>query len=162
MVAMQKEHCSPAAKAAYDPAHKPSAWGAWRSVGDEAMPEATNDFEDFFSGYITAALWSSMDDDGNSMSEGYSEDDIDAETLLTMQEDCARFMRENATDLAKMAAMTSATMGDLGYDFWLTRNGHGAGFWDRGAGEIGERLSAAACAYGCIDLYIGDDGKIYD
>jgi hypothetical protein len=37
MAAMQKEHCSPAAKAAYDPAHKPSAWGADRAEGSDLM-----------------------------------------------------------------------------------------------------------------------------
>lgn len=35
-----------------------------------------------------------------------------------------------------------------GHDFALTRNSHGAGFWDRGYGEIGDRLTEAAQAYG--------------
>lgn len=35
-----------------------------------------------------------------------------------------------------------------GHDFALTRNGHGAGFWDRGYGAVGERLSDAAKVYG--------------
>jgi len=38
--------------------------------------------------------------------------------------------------------------GVLGHDLWLTRNGHGAGFWDRGLGELGERLSEAARSLG--------------
>ena len=38
--------------------------------------------------------------------------------------------------------------GQLGHDLWLTRNGHGAGFWDRGLGELGERLSEAARSLG--------------
>jgi hypothetical protein len=48
-----------------------------------------------------------------------------------------------------------------GHDFWLTRNGHGAGFWDRGLGDLGERLSKAAKVYGEVYLYPGDDGKVY-
>lgn len=48
-----------------------------------------------------------------------------------------------------------------GHDFWLTRNGHGAGFWDRGMGKLGDRLADAARAYGSVDLYVGDDKKIY-
>ena len=49
----------------------------------------------------------------------------------------------------------------LGHDFWLTRNGHGAGFWDRGLGELGQKLTEATKTFGTSDLYIGDDGKIY-
>lgn len=48
-----------------------------------------------------------------------------------------------------------------GHDFWLTRNGHGAGFWDRGMGEVGDRLSAKAEKWGTVDLYIGDDGQVW-
>lgn len=50
-----------------------------------------------------------------------------------------------------------------GHDFWLTRNGHGAGFWDRS--ELDKptqgRLTKAAHAFGNSDLYVGDDGRIY-
>lgn len=34
--------------------------------------------------------------------------------------------------------------GQIGHDFALTRAGHGAGFWDRGAGEIGDVLTDIA------------------
>ena len=49
-----------------------------------------------------------------------------------------------------------------GHDFWLTRNGHGAGFWD---GDwplpYADLLDKAAQAAGTCDLYVGDDGMIY-
>ncbi|MEG3175813.1 hypothetical protein U1872_06195 [Sphingomonas sp. RB3P16] len=48
-----------------------------------------------------------------------------------------------------------------GCDLWLTRNGHGAGFWDRGLGKAGDLLTEAAAALGSIDPYFGDDGKFY-
>lgn len=32
----------------------------------------------------------------------------------------------------------------IGHDFWLTRNHHGAGFWDRGLGEVGDQLTKIA------------------
>jgi hypothetical protein len=35
-----------------------------------------------------------------------------------------------------------------GHDFYLTRNGHGTGFWDRGYGERGKRLTDAAHTFG--------------
>jgi hypothetical protein len=49
----------------------------------------------------------------------------------------------------------------LGHDFYLTRNGHGAGFWDRGLGKLGDELTAMADPFGSYELYIGDDGKLY-
>lgn len=43
-----------------------------------------------------------------------------------------------------------------GHDFALTRNGHGAGFWDRGYGDVGQRLTEAAHVYGSSDAWITD------
>lgn len=48
----------------------------------------------------------------------------------------------------------------LGHDFWLTRQHHGAGFWDRGL-PAGEALTNAAQTYGEKYLYVGDDGLFY-
>ena len=49
----------------------------------------------------------------------------------------------------------------IGHDFWLTRNHHGAGFWDRGLEALGERLTAAAQTFGDGDVYLGDDGWVH-
>ena len=49
-----------------------------------------------------------------------------------------------------------------GHDLWLTRNGHGAGFWDGDWPEdFGDRLTAAAKALGECWAYVGDDGLVY-
>lgn len=49
-----------------------------------------------------------------------------------------------------------------GHDLYLTRNGHGAGFWDGDYFEpLGEALTEAAHALGESDLYQGDDGLFY-
>jgi hypothetical protein len=93
--------------------------------------------------------------------------DVSAETTERMREECADFMRGNLADLREYAERRSydpnqGTVWEYaGHDFWLTRNGHGAGFWDRGLGELGDRLTAACKPYGEIYLYIGDDGKVY-
>jgi hypothetical protein len=44
-----------------------------------------------------------------------------------------------------------------GHYFWLSRNGHGSGFFD----ENLDALQDAAKAYSEFDLYVGDDGVIY-
>lgn len=43
-------------------------------------------------------------------------------------------------------------MGRAGHDFWLTRNGHGAGFGDGDwPEEAGEKLSEAARSFGGVE-----------
>ena len=41
---------------------------------------------------------------------------------------------------------------DAGGDFHLTRNGHGAGFWDGGWPEHGDELTELAKPYGTAEL----------
>ncbi len=49
-----------------------------------------------------------------------------------------------------------------GHDFWLTRCGHGAGFFDGDWVEpAATQLTQASRLFGNIDLYLGDDGLIY-
>jgi hypothetical protein len=50
----------------------------------------------------------------------------------------------------------------LGHDIWLTRNYHGAGFFDRGYDfDIEKILMDSAHKLGEINIYVGDDNIIY-
>lgn len=40
-----------------------------------------------------------------------------------------------------------------GHDFWLTRNGHGAGFWDGDWPTYGEMFTKIAQGYGEVDSH---------
>lgn len=115
-----------------------------------------SDLEKFLAGYTECALWSSTDEsrpDGGDSLEGY---DIAPETLAGMRTDGEDFMQANAADLEDLDADYA------GHDFWLTRNGHGAGFWDGDyPKDIGYRLTEASHHYDKVNLYIGDDGLIY-
>lgn len=111
--------------------------------------------ETFFRSYVETALWSSTDDEGDPLDSVYTIDDIAPETLEAMRADCADFMEANAFDIGTQYERA-------GHDFWLTRNRHGAGFWDGDwEREAGQRLTANSHAYGSVDLYIGDDSRIY-
>lgn len=112
---------------------------------------------DFIMAYKVCALWSSTDVvNGKDVElDKYELTDIDPATVAQMEKDCNLFMDGNAADLAGITAEQA------GHDFWLTRNGHGAGFWDRGLEEVGDRLTAACKTYGNMDLYLGDDKRIY-
>lgn len=136
----------------------------------------------FTKAYIEAALWSSVaegspdqdaDDpaDENGQRRGtfdrsfqdcnYDEDDLSPALLAHVLEDCEAFQRDNAELLAQAYASGIYPHGRewtgpeyAGHDFWLTRNGHGAGFWDRGLGEVGNKLTQAAKVYGSEDWYV--------
>ena len=107
----------------------------------------------FTRAYVEAALWSSTDLDGSPLDGAFGPEDIAPETMARMVEDCRVFQEDQAADLQDPS--------QDGFDFWLTRNGHGAGFWDRGHGPRGDRLTDAAHAFGSFDLIPGDDGRIY-
>lgn len=117
----------------------------------------------FVKGYLDCALWASTlgDDIGTPMDQDYSRDDFAAETEKTLRIEATEFYNAHETAIIRYCERIGHDADYAGHDFWLTRNGHGAGFWDRGIGELGEHLSDASRAYGECDLYIGDDGKIY-
>jgi hypothetical protein len=110
----------------------------------------------FFTSYVKAALFSSTDDNGEPLDKNYIATDISPDTLGRMKDDCMRFERSNGMDLRGLEA------GKAGADFWLTRNGHGAGFWDGDyPDDIGERLTKSAQSFGTFDLCVGDNGQIH-
>jgi hypothetical protein len=107
----------------------------------------------FTKAYIEAALWSSTDDDDKPLDDNYTMADIHPDTLFKMVADCTDFQAAN--DLSE------GTDKQAGHDFWLTRNGHGAGFWDGDWSETGDKLTEACKAWPEVYLYVGDDGRIY-
>jgi len=112
----------------------------------------------FLEAYIVAALWSTTDEStpegGDFLDENYGPDDLTPETVAQMEADCASFRAENAQDIEGREEQA-------GHDFWLTRCGHGAGFFDGDWPEAGDRLTEACQKYPEVNLYVGDDGLIY-
>lgn len=115
------------------------------------LDEATRD-------YIVAQLWSQPDElfpdadneigevegvdreeHGEMLDHFYSFDDVDGAYVESVREELTDFV--TAHPLAVRLYLRTFTSGDLGHNFYLTREGHGTGFWDRGLGELGEYLS---------------------
>lgn len=85
-----------------------------------------------------------------------------AEILATAQQECAAFVEANRALLDAATLEQDRDDSHHGHDFWLTRNGHGCGFWDRGyTPAVSDALTRAAHAEGNADWYLGDDGFIY-
>ena len=113
------------------------------------------DFEGFVRGYSECAVWASLDLSTGENFEG--DPDLAEEAIEEFRKDCRDFVDANLPDLVASDLDPSLA----GHDFWLTRNHHGSGFWDEGLGDVGNRLTNAAHAYGEQNLYTGDDGLVY-
>ena len=107
--------------------------------------------------YLEAALWSSTDEEGEPLDAVFSVDDFAQSAVDQAASDLDDFFAANEEAIEESGLSDK----EVAHNFWLTRNRHGAGFWDRGLGEIGEELTEAAHAYGESDAYEGDDGQIY-
>ena len=119
--------------------------------------------EEMLSAYIEAALWSSADMDGYGeyLDANYGREDLAPEIAKRMRADCAAFMEAHAADI-EAGHFGVGAWSQAGHDFWLTRCGHGCGFWDGDWPEPqASRLTEACEALGNVDLYVGDDGLIY-
>lgn len=130
------------------------------------LPKSTKTFLD---AYIECALWSSVEsynegDEGydRPLDDNYGPEDIHPDTLQEMQDECLCFIDDNLDDILTFCDDSERCFEMAGHDFWLTRVGHGAGFWDGDWDDaVGKRLTAAAKVWGNVDLYVGDDGKIH-
>ena len=110
-------------------------------------------YDEFTMSYMETALWAETDDDDQPLDSG--EYELAPETLEKMVEDCRLFQE-------KWGHLISGREAEAGHDFWLTRRGHGAGFWDGDWPEGVETGLTNACKwFGNVDLYVGDDGLIY-
>lgn len=113
-----------------------------------------NDCPPVLRAYLECAVWTATEEDGSPLDErDYLT--IPAETYASMLADVSAFLAANAGDLLGLDDE------QVGHDFWLTRNRHGAGFWDRGLGERGERLTKAAHPYGSSDIYADGDDRVW-
>ena len=103
----------------------------------------------------------------------FTVDDFADGQRAKMREIIAAFMTANLEALVKSGHVAGrenniGRLEQIGHDYVLTTGGHGAGFWDRGLGELGDVLSEACRAerrewY----LYTGEErdngvpGKLY-
>ena len=126
------------------------------------------ELDDFTKAYLITALWSSTDSStGEPLDKNYGFEDFAPKTLKKMKKDCDIFQKSHAEAIKDhpphgfLGDGQNSPLAKAGHDFWLTRNHHGAGFWDGDWPVIGEKMTAASHDFGEVDLYVGDDGKIY-
>ena len=145
-----------------------------RSIAEIIRPIKHDGFllSDFHMGYIKCALWIGDGENSIDNSPLWDVDNLHPDTLLAMIADCDRFFADNSHlwhPEDELGAVDYDCIPDpdldsrAGHDFYLSRNGHGSGFFDGEEfyGDSCDELQEIARSYGTVDLYIGDDGLIY-
>jgi hypothetical protein len=118
-----------------------------------------SELDAFTQAYIEAVFWTECNSDNPELADATFAD-LDAASLGAIVTDCENFQTNNAATLHKAYSVDGYNATRAGHDYWLTRNGHGAGFWDRDLGRVGDTLSDA-CRHREAYVYRGDDGKVY-
>lgn len=107
----------------------------------------------FLRQYLETALWASTDEGGEPLDANFTINDFSPEALEACIKDCKAF---------QILHPESKGNAQYGHDFWLTRNRHGAGFWDGDYPQSeAAKLTESAHSFGSVDLMVGDDGMIH-
>jgi hypothetical protein len=115
------------------------------------MPAA---LAEFLAGYLEAAGWA----DGPEQTPP-DPDLFDAESQRRAFRTCADFLGEQWPTLEGAAAVQEWR--DLGRDLWLTGQGHGTGYWDRGElpEDVRDTLTEAAQSQPQGYVYATHEGR---
>ena len=96
--------------------------------------------------------------------------ELSEDTRLDLEADCRSFWRrygcfittKSCADYWSVRNCVHSLPQQAGHDFWLTRNGHGAGFWDGDWPACYEDMfTKGSECYGTFETYLGDDGLIW-
>lgn len=138
-------------------------WAAWRGNYGAALDA-----------YVAALLWDSQcngtgggrhdgcageDCDMSLEDMGFTPGDIVPGAARELDEDLHDFITSCLSE--RPDAFVGITADMVGHDFYMTRNGHGVGFWDRGLGEPGKWLTGMAKPFGESRLHVGTDNLVY-
>jgi len=130
-------------------------------------------WKEFWKGYLQAMAFTAHretvdangDYDSNPLFEDkqFSEFDIkrihevlSVETILDLQEDCVQFLVQVQELYAESFEEFDIPWEQVGSDFHLSRNGHGAGFFDRDYQGLENQLQEMARVWGTCELVCED------
>ncbi len=144
------------------------------------LNQIKREFQQFFGGYMECVEFTETPIEPE---EGSDEDPID-EVVESMDNnniakalaDAASFFASQYDLLSLAAEQVNYTWEHAGHDLWVTRNGHGVGFWDGDlqveldpalyptatpGTDLGDELTKWAKVESGVDIYAGDDGAVY-
>lgn len=118
------------------------------------MKQEPNENIEMVEGYLECALWSSLDDNQQPLDANFDLESFTTDAMACAIADCNAF-KKLAGD-----RLNNVEESSIGHDFWLTRNGHGAGFWSRDLGKIGDDLTDICKQFKELNCYVNDNGMI--
>lgn len=122
-------------------------------------------FDAFVNSYLTTARWSSGEEDAGDLDNF----DWSEEAKEQAKKDCQEFIEKIEAAFEPAMAKQILERENEGllapHDFWLTRVGHGAGFWDgdwEDYDEDGKKLTEISKTFNeHTYVYRGDDDLLY-
>lgn len=124
----------------------PSNWNGDGDSAEDVDAEMEDAFATFYQGYVSCLLWTEGVDIGNSS-------DLSPSLRQESRTDCRNFFDE-------CAELFGANYEQAGHDFWLSRNGHGAGFFDGDYAGNERLLQKAARLYGSVSAYYDEENGL--
>jgi len=129
-----------------------------------------SNLDQFVRGYVRCMLWAETDgsDDkrGEPLDRNYGPEDVSPLSMERIRADCALFLERageiNEEDRVRSINPDEGTVYDYaGHDFWLTRAGHGAGFWDGDWTEkVGTKLTELSNTFRECEVYVAEGSVV--
>lgn len=113
---------------------------------------------EFLRGYLECAEWCGLDEDQREAFELAARAHWTNAALIQARNECEEFQEDQADALAAYYA-AGYDESQAGHDFYLTRNRHGAGFWDRAA-ESARALTTAAHVWESADVEFDEQNEL--
>ena len=124
-----------------------------------------NEFQATLAGAVETCLWSTQPTpahEGQEVLEAADEYIVPRREMDKLRGTLAYYMRTwfvESYGTICQAANENYTFENIGRDFWLTSQGHAAGFWNNGLGEVGHILTDSADEYSdLVGLYLDGEG----
>lgn len=126
----------------------------FEEIQEEEVQIEYHDIDDILNAYFECALWTEEDN------EEINDKDLNINDISPESEEQAREQIEWFVETAG-DALNDIEDDSIGHDLWLNRNGHGAGFWDRGYDEdVAELLTFLCENLGEAYIEVDDNDKI--
>jgi hypothetical protein len=150
-------------------------------TGETMKLNMTNGLESFVQDYIGTALEMATTEAREEWALNHPEvterddmkrfdfdtDDLDPDALSKMTADATVFWNRNGSYILAREEYNDRGEWNIvqraASDFYLTRNGHGSGFWDKPNlwGPYSDKFANDSKWFGSTDLTLGEDGKVY-
>jgi len=128
---------------------------------DTAFTKPEKTMDAFTQAYIETLLWSESDDNWEGFDKNYDIEDIHPDSLEVIEKECKAFQK----GMEVIHDWIDLTDTNFAHDFCLTRNEHGAGFWDGDYDHLGKGTVDALCklakSFHPCHLILGDDGHVH-